>query len=397
MARVSICGFETGDASELGGSGSSFATLQGTASIQATIKRTGSYALRANPTTTATGFADLGRWTADATLSAVWIPDHLLITTCFYRFYFRADTLPASNSEELCSVYDSSSSLKLAVRINSSGQLMAFDSTGTAQTGSTGSTVLSLAALYMIELKVGTGGAAVWEVKINGTSEISGTGNLSSNGNSWLRLGKGTNRNGQSVDFYYDDVSIDDAAYPGPGEIKAANPSGDGAYTAWTGTYQAVDDLLSQAGNDGDTTVLTTSANTAAETVALEDCATLGISGAVNAVKALVVIRKVSGTQTQVRFRLRSGSTDHTTANVQDTNLLTTYKAFARVFAVDPTDSGAWTTAKVDGLQVGMVHAQSQARVLNTTLIALMVEYTPPEVASFLPYRSTQMQQLLAQ
>src|SRR5688500_3220945 len=92
MALLRVCGFESGASGEI-------QTLGGTSSIQTTVKRTGSYALRCNPTTTATGYINIGKPTAAG------IQGNYANLTLYTGFAFRAATLPAANSEEIYACY----------------------------------------------------------------------------------------------------------------------------------------------------------------------------------------------------------------------------------------------------------------------------------------------------
>src|SRR3990167_4665140 len=85
----------------------------GTASIQSSIKRSGNYALRANPTTTGTGYADIRDQSVD-------FNKELDIATAYYRFWFRPETIPAANSEEFAAVL-TATAYKMSLRITSAG------------------------------------------------------------------------------------------------------------------------------------------------------------------------------------------------------------------------------------------------------------------------------------
>src|SRR3990172_9411218 len=104
MTVHNIVGFEAGAAIETNG-------LNGTCSIQTTIKRTGAYALRVNPVTTATGYCDLRRHDAGFQAS-------INTATEYYRFYFYIATLPASNNEEFAVIIGGSGN-KLYLRVTS--------------------------------------------------------------------------------------------------------------------------------------------------------------------------------------------------------------------------------------------------------------------------------------
>src|SRR3990167_877765 len=136
MTLLNIVGFESGVITT---AIETVSVVGANNSIQSTIKRTGNYALRNNPTTTGTSYVDIQK--------AVPSNQAIDLATCYYRFYFRPEVLPAANSEEFASIL-ASSAYKLALRIKSTGVIQAYDTTATTQLGSDGTTVLSTGTWY---------------------------------------------------------------------------------------------------------------------------------------------------------------------------------------------------------------------------------------------------------
>lgn len=365
MAIVNISGWETGSVSGTNFEGTSAAT--GTASVVTSPVRSGQYALRINPTTTGLGYNSFARIAANGTNN----PTSINIATCYFRFYFRYATKPASNSEEICYINDTAPAPKLMLRINSSGQLMAFDNTGTNQIGSTGSTVLMQDTWYLIEISVGTGTSAAFEVRLaaddgsESVTEISGTGNLTTLNNSAISLGKRNDRNGNSVDFYYDDLSISDSDFPGPGRVARLDPISDSADVWTTGTFANIDDFSSQAGNDGDTTYITTSTNTDAHIPNFTSNADAGITGVINAVKSYLLTRDESQTVAHDTMLQVNGAGTNTT-NLDGG---ATYSSRCQILTDGYTPSDVFT--------LRVRHNQPQVRPLRCTVMAIMVDYTP--------------------
>lgn len=266
-AIVSFTGWESGDRIET-------PSVSGTWSVQQTTKRTGDYALRTNPTETLTGYHALRGLAADGSSTFYNTP------IAYHTGYFRYAIKPTSNDEIIFRSVTSAIALKFELRINSSGNLAAYDSA--ASLLATGSTVLAADTWYRLDIKVGTGASAAWEVKIDGTVEISGTGDLTLVNNGRFEVGKVVSRNGNAVDFFYDDWVIDDAAYATTPQVIRMDANADGFYTAWTGDYTAVDEVP----HDSGTTVISTATNLAAETVGLETAANAGVVGNVASVKS---------------------------------------------------------------------------------------------------------------
>ena len=368
MAITNICGFETG----AGGTADNETTLVGAAAtIQTTTKRTGDYALKILPVTTGTAYANnvycshLATGDTDASTG---------IATAYWRFYVNFAALPTA-AEPIFRSVNTAVIFKFELRINQNGNLSAHDALLSAL--GTGSTVLTTGTWYRIEVKIATGASAAWEVKINGTSELSGsTADLTTGNNRNATFGKQINRNGSGYEAYYDDIACSDSAYPGAGAIQCIRPDGNGNYTAWAGVYTDVDDLVGGTGNDGDTTKWTSSTTTQAETATLESCATRGISGTINAVKTITVVKRTSGSATNIKHRLRVTSPGTADTDLTDYATTASFVLLASVRTVNPSGGAAWATAGVDSLEVGVVHNQAQARQADCTMVCAMVDYT---------------------
>lgn len=358
-ARIAINGFESGDLNP------EFVTNSGTVSISSTTKRSGTYAFRSNPTTTAVGWGRMGGHDATGIKNSNYDT-----ATAYHRFYFQYATKPASGSEPIFRSFTSGGAAKFSLRINSSGNLAAYDSAGTLK--ATGSTALSSSTWYRIEPKVGTGASASWEVLIDGAVEISGTADLTASNNGFSVYGKHADVSGQSVDFFYDDIAVDDAAYPGDGVIKILVPTANGSTMQWTaGTgssnYLEVDDIpMVQASY-----VKNVSTNDVA-LFALTDTAAAGIAGTINAVRPLIFPRLDSTGTNALSMRIKSGAT---TADLS-TNALTTGGAYlSKVYATDPNTGAAWTLAGVDALEVGAI--ETSAILSRLMDVQVYVDYTP--------------------
>lgn len=356
MSLLNFTGWEAGEATD--------ATLSGTASYQGTTKHTGAYALRCNPTTTGTGFAT---WRGIS--STVFNAANFNDATLYHAFYFYYSTKPAVNSEEIFVARDTAAGNKFGVRLNSTGTLSAYDKTLTNLL-STGATVLNSGTWYLLEIKVGTGAAAAWEVKINGVSEISGTGDLGTTNNGDVRFGKTTNRNSQSVDFYFDNCATDNAAYPGAGVVAVLLPNGDGTFTSGTGTYADVDEIP----NDGDSTTIAPALGVGnARSVTLQDCATVGISGTIQAAKITAYNKRSGASNGSLKLRYYIGGTSYDTAGVA---VGSTYQLYSYLLETNPSTGAAWTSAGIDGAEIGVV-CNNASFGFQCTQLLLMVRYRP--------------------
>jgi hypothetical protein len=371
-------GFEVGDASEMNGN-------SGTFSVQSTTKRTGGWALKVNPTTTNTGYGEFsGRSAAGSSGATAY-------TTSYTRFYFRAAAFPTT-SEEIVEYQTIGNVLIAALRVianGAGGNLQLFDDTGTAQIGSTGSTLLAVNTWYRIEIVLTNTVPQTVTVKLDGATEITATDvDLGSVGMARVRFGKVLNRNGNSVEFYYDDIYVDDATWPGAGQILAMRPNGDGNYTAWTigvgggSDWENVDDPAGggSAAHDGDATYLKSTGLDEQETVDLESTATVGISGTIHAVVGIVYVREQPSGGSQHFLVMRSNTTDALT-NVL--NLTTTYNDIGLYKTTDPATGTAWTTAGLDAVEIGCYQGGTQE--LRWTAGYLMVDFEPAAAPVVVP------------
>jgi hypothetical protein len=185
-------------------------------------------------------------------------------------------------------------------------------------------------------------------------------------------LGKVSDVSGQSIDFFYDDFSLDGAAYPGEGKIVRLVPNANGSTMSWTtGTgssnYLEVDDVpmgtASYVKNTG-----------AANEVALfdlTDSATAGISGTIHAIRPEIQARLDATGTSAFSLRTRSGTTNTDLATVA----LTTGGAYlSTTYATDPDTAGAWSTAAIDALEVGGIETAAVSTRLQD--VHVYVEYT---------------------
>lgn len=350
MAILNFTGFETGNSVEFNATSGTFDAAY------TTVKRTGTYGLRSNPTTTAIGYVKL------FVQAATGLNAQASLTAIFSTFYFRYATKPAANNEPFFAVLSSIASI-VTLRLRSDGKLEIYDQADVFI--ATGTAVLAADTWYRIDFRIDVT-ADTEEVKVDGTVDISATGVISGT-IAGVGIGKVSNANGQTVDFAYDDVAIDDTAYPGAGEVKLGVPIGAGAASGWTaGTNADNFAEVDEVPHDTDTTYIGALAteDNLDHTFNMQAAATIGIAGTIGAVKTIVVARtdSITGASTVAHRRLSGGSAFELTA----LELTTTYALLAKVDVTDPFDAGAWTPTKFDTLEVGMA-ANTLAQVQRFT------------------------------
>lgn len=371
MPLVRATGFDLGTAAN------EQLTLSGTASIQTSVKRTGSHALRTNPTGTGTGYCTVsGHNTTYGSAGGA----SFAAVSGWLRFYFRIATAPSANSEGFAWATIGTNSVT-SLRLNSSRNVLIYDSTGTLI--GTSSETLATGEWHLIEWFVSRGAAGTnTKLRINGVESLSvnGTFNSGSVTIGSFSLGKLTNTNGQSVDFYYDDVIFTTDASsspPGPGVVVKLAPNADGNYTAWvagtgSGGYAEIDDFASNpTTHDSDTSYVTTSTNGAVESAQCQSLSDVGVTGVgtVNGVIAYAVMRD-TGTACARRVGIRSGSTDAWLSPLDDAN---SYQSWAILRTTDPATSAAWTYDGVNAAEPMAGHSQANVRELRLTALVLVV------------------------
>lgn len=359
------------DSMETGVAASPF--IAGTASLVTSPTRGAwsDYASRSNPTTTGTGYyAPLG--TGDGIVLSTTVSAAAYYAT----FYFRIATLPASANEEFFAVLTTGLAAKMQLRIDSAGVISAYSGTTLIATGTA---VLSLNNWYKIQVACGTGVGAVVEVKVNGTTDISTTANLSATNNGQVRLGKVTNRNGNSVDFYYDDAVISNSGYIAEAKVVALIPDASGTYQTFTigagsgSNYQVV----GQRPPSLTTSYLVSSGTIGnAETEAMQPASAKSITGSILSVNPFIMMARNGATNGSVKRRFRSGASNFDTTSGFATTASASYTG--TVYETDPNTGLAWDTSGIDGVEIGLIeNSANKSRMASAFLLVVFDDVTP--------------------
>lgn len=375
LSILNFTGFEAGTNSNKGNGGYDTQPFAGTdLSYDTSTKRTGAYSLRLNKVTTGVG---------SMVMSSTFQANGIVSTSggnfpdMYAEFYFRIATAPASLNEDIFQIRDANGDIKIYIRLDSARKLSIYDGTPTI-IGSAGATVLALNTQYRISLYVGTGASAAWVLKINGVTELSGTIN-DTDANRNASIGCLTDRNGQSMDVYYDDVVLSDEGFiAGEYAIKVIPPVANGSTMQATAggspqDYTQVDDIPR-----GDaSSVYLQFPNSGAPNVALFDmqsCASAGISGSILALKAVIQARENTSVSSQSKVRIKSGST-----NLETTTYNATTAAEGRTIVsnYNPDTGADWDLTTLDAAEIGMVENNNQlTRLANVMGYVLYIPST---------------------
>lgn len=353
---ISLGGFETGDGAEL--------YIDSSSSYSTSIVRTGVYSVQIAASSGGGEYVEIGKYPTTGALN------NLSVGTVKARFGIYVSALPASSQEEIFFLNDFGGAYKISAEITSTGILKLYDSTHTLL--GTGTTALSLNTWYRIGFEAVSSASGAYALLINGSTELSGTGNLGTLNFGRLVLGKQTNRNSRTYTAYFDDWFIDDTnTPPNGGTVKLAVDS-DGSTQQWaSGTnssnYLEVDEIPT----DGDTTYVKSNGSANQTTLFnLASSASAGISGTINAVKAWGRIREdTSGTSSNI-LRIKSSSS---TLDTSALNHTASYSSKFLVASTDPATGAAWTTSGLDSLEIGSVEANAIA--MRGTSFGLFVDY----------------------
>jgi hypothetical protein len=348
MAVLNLNGFETGDLSEA-------QNTTGTISVVTSPVHSGAYALRINPTAATGNYNMRGPTTtgADAALG---------LSTLYVSFYLRLAALPGATI--FISRASDGTNFIASLQVTSAGEIFIDATAGDSATAAT----LVADYWHRIDFKVVQNGTC--ELQVDGGTVVTATGaNLTIN---QVRFGTGT----ETKDIYLDDIVFDDAGFPSAQyAIRRMAPSADGNYTAWADNlggndWEAVDDVP----HDSDTSYITSSTATEAETVALEDGPSASIWGTVLGVKSLAIVRDEGGASS-IDIRLRSGSTDDDTTNSDPGSA---YVLRAKLYNTDPATSAAWVLSALDSVEVGVLNNNNVA--VRCTMLCASVLYMPPRL-----------------
>lgn len=356
---------QTANAPHYGGADSA----GGSISVVASPFSGGGYAYRVNPTTTGTGSFLFSQFGTDGYVYDVGMNS----TQAYYEFRFRcAQKSSAVTGEQIfdCRVLGAS---KASVRLLSSGLLAVYDSTNTLV--ATGSTVIADNTDYHIGFSCGTGASAAYELRVNGVTELTGTLNSGTTRHYGIRIGKQTDLNGTTVDYYYDDVICSDTGFSnGIYRVGSMLPDSTVSIGSWTGgpnpdDYTQIDDY-------SDSTTYLKASAAGSFYMGMQDRSAAGmINGTVVALKPYAVVRadsaSGSGSVDLLVTTTAGGAYDGTSPSKTYT---TTETLLQWCLAKIPgTASTAWTSSEVDGVQQGLYASATGIRCSSLWNEALFI------------------------
>lgn len=368
MPLLHFTGFEAGGLYE--------GNVVGACAISSSTKRSGGYSCRIqgdgltqnyiqvrplNPTTGAYN----GDFSVPASYTTIWINFHS----------------QASTTADVLKIVSMAATTKARLVRISGGFLRVYDKDGAVVT--TGSTAMALDTWYKIYFKVSNSTTDIaadgaYEVRINGTVELSGTCKTLSSSISNIRVGSDDAT--ASYDAYYDDVAVGSTGFLENYRTVILKPNANGTYTStWanqgdTSQYKCVDDVPT---DDATTFIDYVAGALDNKTYCcnLEDSAaiTVGAGIPIYALKGMFRVRRNGGgVNISWNFMCRSGGSDFYLGTGSQTATSGTWVNFGILWTQDPATTSAWTSAALDALQIGVqVTANFATNTAQCTQIVL--------------------------
>lgn len=292
-------------------------------------------------------------------------------------FYFAWNVKPVSSHEPIMRIDQAlGTTVAFLVCLNASGQIEVLNGKNGYALLGTSTTPLSGDTWYRIEFSANKTGA--WELRIDGTTEASGTAVIDTGDLTALRLGKVQNRYSQDMTVYFDDFVLADGFMAGDWRVEQLLPTSNHTVGAgWTADYATVAQVPARTSGEA------IGANAGEEFSVNLGGLALSAGDTVEAVKPVVAGSITSGTTSRAKLVLRSGATRNIASFSGAMGPTYVYSfsssnsnSFQRIFQTDPDTSAAWTVGGVNGVSTGLESFDTTAglKVSQITLQVLVNE-----------------------
>lgn len=353
-AMVFHSGFESGDSLE-------WSSTWGSFSIQTSIKRTGTYAMRCAPATSPE-YVDAGATANRGTF-------YLYITT-------------APSIETIIAGRNSTSSIRITA---TPMYIKLYD--GSLDVG-TSTTQLATGTWYRISFGRGSANVAVY---IDGTQEILTTTPLANN----FAESVGVISTGAVLaDLCFDDVAFDDTASTadvGDIHVLPSVPNAAGDLTQLTPSTAPNWDCVNEIPSAGDTDYCTSTAASQTDLYNIQDASVIGLASGdtINAVRTLLGAAYIgSGGPGAYYLAVKDYGTEY------DSQIYLSKAPggwFFRYDATMPGGGGAWTQTRFNAFQIGAKRGTGGSRNIRDYAEWTMVAYTRPPTVNSVTLPETSM------
>jgi len=360
MARLFSSGFELQSAT----AAIEWETISGSPTISTSIKKSGTAALRCNPTSS-TSYVQQQVGTTESNL--------------FIRLYLRIETAPAILAT-IVRIASSTGTPLASIKMNTNRTLELWDEISAVQRGSD-SSAIDLNTWVRVEFNL-NGTAATITGKIDGTNFATGDGPSASD-QAFVRIGVLT---ATTADIYFDDIAINNStgtpqkSYPGVGSILHMNPAGAGDNNPTAGTWADINETPLSDANYIELDETTTIGD-----FTLESYADAGGSWLDTITLVHVGVRERAETVATESWKLRiksqaSGTVlEGTTTEHNDSTWRTNGDVLPRLYTLtsytDPQGGGAWTPVLLTVAQIGIQPVDAVPDIWVSNMWAL-VEFT---------------------
>lgn len=297
------------------------------------------------------------------------------IADSYIQIRLNVATLPSVSQAyvPIVTMEDQSFNPKAEFGINNAGHIVVKNNAGTIVF--TGSATIALNTYTRVAVHIGTGASGAYEVRVAGVTDGSaGTANFSTQNAVDYKFGPISATTNGTVNYFIDDIVIDNAAFPNDTVVKGRAPLAAGSTQQWTsGTstnISAISDIPASnltywksTGTAGDVGLFT-SATTASS----------GISGTVDGVLFWVQRRLDTAGTASDKIRVRESAT-----NVDQTGLaVTTTDTDSFSLSTTKPSGGAWTTSALDSTEMGLVESNAVAVRMNDARMFVLSDNVAP-------------------
>lgn len=256
-------------------------------------------------------------------------------------------TTISTTSQTFFQLMDGSSVQLQLVRDGTTGNISLQRNTTTLATGST---VIGVGNWYFIELTaVINDSTGSYELRINGTTEFSGSSQDTKNTANAYTNGVRLNRSGSGSPYpNFDDLYIrNDSTFLGDVQVETLNVSANSS-VAWTPLSSTNASNVDEATPDGDTSYNST---TSTATTDLFTVTSLSNTPAnIYGVKIAAALRNDDAGSQTVRTKMKNGTT---TSNGSSHAVGASYIMYEDVYTTNPDTSAAFTASDISSLLIG--------------------------------------------
>lgn len=371
MARLWSSGFELNSLT----ANVEFTSVTGSPTIQTSIVRSGTYAMRSNPTG-ATAFVEYTYGSSNS-------------VAAYVRFFIYI----ATATDALDKIFQFGGSSpgidEVSIRMNSDRTLELWNDAGVGSQLGSNSDALNTDQWHMIEVFWDASSGTSTEARLDGVSFASGNATGSAAGVVFAKFGCVTTT---TADLYFDDIAINDDSgsfqnsWPGEGGIIHLRPNAAGDDEQWVFDYDRIDEVTP---DDGSTFIAHNILNQTAEFNLDATPTDLASDATVNVVQVGTRFHgsaSSSNASFVLRIKATSGGTVEESSAITPPNTTWVTNAIAAprnyhmtLYDLPGSSTDAWTKTTLDTAQIGVRISTQNTNNVDISTMWLLVDYTAGE------------------